>query len=379
MKDALRRIALPLVLLIGVTFWLLPLVNALLMLGSLLAIVVVAMLAGQIRGPLRDVLDSRVTHLVAVAVVLIAGATVPYWAGDYGMRFFSEMLILGLLAMSLDVMMGYIGLASFAHAALAGIASYGTAIALTRFGWSPWPAIAFAMLLGTLATTVMGVFSVRVRDIYFGIITLMFGVLAFIIANTWVSVTKGEDGITVALPKLSLAGLYILDTRNLTSFWYLTFVAVVASYIVLRRLMRSPIGLVFRGIRENEQKAGYLGYGVNAYKILNTAISGFFTSIAGVLLLLKNGIIGTEQMDVLHSGEVVIWSVIGGVGTLIGPFIGAAFVFALTDYLGQFTQRYVLIVGLIFIVTILLAPKGIIGVLMEAWRPAGEANKEDAS
>jgi branched-chain amino acid transport system permease protein len=223
----------------------------------------------------------------------------------------------------------------------------------------------------------MGAFSVRVRDIYFGIITLVFGVLAFIIANTWISVTKGEDGITIQLPKFAVPGLGAIDARDLVSFWYLTFAVVVVSYLLLYRLMHSPVGLVFRGIRENEQRARYVGYNVNAYKILNTAISGFFASLAGVLLLLKNGIIGTEQMDVLHSGEVVIWSVIGGVGTLIGPFLGAALVFALTDYLGQFTQRYVLIVGLVFIVTILLAPKGILGALIEAWQPAATTNKEE--
>jgi len=381
MRDALQRIALPLVLLVGTTFWLLPVTNALIVLGSLLAIVVLVMLAGRVGPRARTVIESRQTRITAAGLCLLVGLTLPLWAGSYGVRFFSEMLIYGLLAMSLDIMLGYIGLASFAHAALAGIASYGAAIALTRLGLSPWSAIGFALFLGTAATTVMGTFSVRVRDIYFGIITLVFGVLAFIIASTWISVTKGEDGITIQLPKLSLAGLTTIDTRDPTSFWYLTFIVVVASYVVLRQLMRSPMGLVFRGIRENEQRARYLGYNVNVYKILNTAISGFFASVAGVLLLLKNGIIGTEQMDVLHSGEVVIWSVIGGVGTLVGPFIGAAIVFALTDYLGQFTQRYVLIVGLIFIVTILLAPKGILGALLDAWRPAAEPNmdKEDMS
>lgn len=379
MIDALWRVALPLTLLVGVTFWLVPVLNAVFVLGAMLAVVALIMLAGRVGGVTRAFLERTAVRTALVFLMLLVGLTLPLWVGGYGLRFFSEMMIYGLLAMSLDVMLGYIGLASFAHAALAGIASYAAAIGLTRLGLSPWLAIGFALLLGTSATTVMGAFSVRVRDIYFGIITLVFGVLTFIIANTWISVTKGEDGITIQLPKLVLASFYTIDTRDLATFWYLTFVVVLASYIALRQLMRSPLGLVFRGIRENEQRARYIGYNVNAYKILNTAISGFFASVAGVLLLFKNGIIGTEQMDVLHSGEVVIWSVIGGIGTLIGPFIGAAVVFALTDYLGQFTQRYVLIVGLVFIVTILLAPKGILGALIEAWRPTSTPEKEDAS
>lgn len=378
MKRTLRRIGLPLVLLIGTAFWLLPLVNALIVLGALSLVVAGVVLIGRIRGRAHAVL-SGIFRLRYAGIALIALAvTLPIWASAFELRFMSEVLILGLLAMSLDLMMGYIGLASFAHAALAGVASYAAAIMLSRYGWSPWPAIGFALFLGTVVTTCMGAFSVRVRDIYFGIVTLVFGVVAFIVANTWVSMTNGEDGMTIPLPKLAFPGLPALDTGDFASFWYLTFIVVFASYLFMRQLLRSPIGLVFRGIRENEQRARYIGYNVNAYKILNTAISGFFASLAGVLLLFKNGIIGTEQMDVIHSGEIVIWSVIGGLGTLVGPFIGAAAVYLLTDYLAQFTDRYILIVGLVFITTILLAPKGIAGAIAAAWRPA-TTDSEDTS
>lgn len=376
MTQALRRVGLPLVLLIAAMFWLLPVANALIVLGALALIAAGVGLVGRIRGRPRAVLD-RMLRLRYVGVVLVAIAvTMPSWAGPFELRFMSEALILGLLAMSLDLMMGFIGLASFAHAALAGIASYAAAIALSRYGWSPWAAIGFALVVGTAATTFMGAFSVRVRDIYFGIVTLVFGVVAFIVANTWVSMTNGEDGMTIQLPKLTLPGLPPLDIGNFAAFWYVTFAVVFASYLFMRQLLRSPIGLVFRGIRENEQRARYVGYSVNAYKILNTAISGFFASLAGVLLLLKNGIIGTEQMDVIHSGEIVIWSVVGGLGTLVGPFVGAFGVYVLTDYLAQFTERYILIVGLVFITTILLAPQGIAGALAAAWRPADEESEE---
>jgi len=378
MMRTLRRIGLPLILLVGTAFWLLPLVNALIVLGSLFLIVAAVALIGRIRGRAHALL-SRVFRLrYAGALLVVLAGTLPMWAGPFELRFMSEVLILGLLAMSLDLMMGYIGLASFAHAALAGVGSYAAAIVLSRYGWSPWAAIGFALLVGTTATTCMGAFSVRVRDIYFGIVTLVFGVVAFIVANTWVSMTNGEDGMTIKLPLLAFPGLPALDVGDFASFWYLTFVVVFASYLFMRQLLRSPIGLVFRGIRENEQRARYIGYNVNAYKILNTAISGFFASLAGVLLLFKNGIIGTEQMDVIHSGEIVIWSVIGGLGTLVGPFIGAAGVYLLTDYLAQFTNRYILIVGLVFITTILLAPRGIAGAIAAAWRPA-TTDSEDTS
>ncbi len=377
MIDLSLRVGVPVAALIGVTFWLLPAsaaVELLLILALLPAIVwILSRLPEQVKQGLQPYFGIR----YAGPVIFAVGLSLPFWAGDFELRFYSEMLILGLLAMSLDVMMGYVGLASFAHAALAGVAAYASAIMLTRYGWSPWPAIGFAVVMGTAITTCMGAFSVRVRDIYFGIITLVFGSVAFIVANSWVSVTNGEDGMTIDLPTLGFLGLFGVETGEFSHFWYLTFGVVFTSYLCLRLFLRSPVGLVFMGIRENERRAAYLGYNVNAYKIFNTAVSGFFTSVAGVLLLLKNGIIGTEQMDVIHSGEIVIWSVVGGLGTLVGPFVGASFVHFLNDFLGEHTERAILVIGLFFIITILLAPRGIVGSIIEVWRVQTSAGSEE--
>lgn len=183
----------------------------------------------------------------------------------------------------------------------------------------PWLAILAALLVGTGATAVMGAFSVRVRDIYFGIITLVFGSVFFIIANSWVAVTNGEDGITITLPVLNVLGFFRVNTSDLLHFWYLSMGVTFVGYCILRQVMLSPIGLVFQGIRENEERTRYVGYNVNHFKILATAISGFFASISGVMTLLKNGIIGTEQMDALRSGEAVIWSIIGGLAPCSAP------------------------------------------------------------
>lgn len=376
--SVLKRIALPLLALVGTSFAFLPFFDAVMFLVVLGLVPAFVYVVARFPKSIRDRIFPLVNFTTVSIALIVFALSLPLWADAFQLRFFSEMLILGLLAMSLDVMLGYIGLASFAHAALAGVSAYMTAIALTHLGWGPWMSIFSALTVGTTVTTAMGAFSVRVRDIYFGIITLVFGVVAFIIANSWVSVTNGEDGMTIELPSLSVFGLFSIDTGDFASFWYLTATVVFVSYLFLRKIMKSSIGLVFHGIRENEERARYIGYNVNAFKILNTAISGFFTSIAGVLLILKNGIIGTEQMDVIHSGEVVIWSVIGGLGTLIGPFIGASFVYYLTDYLSEFTERYVLIIGLIFIVTILLAPRGLVGTIKEAWQAAPD-QKEDQS
>ena len=362
------RVGVPVAALIGVAFWLLPASAAARLLAALASLPLIVWGLARMPDRMKIAVQPFFGVRYAAPAVFAVGLSLPLWAGNFEQRFFSEMLILGLLAMSLDVMMGFVGLASFAHAALAGAAAYAAAIMLTRFGWSPWAAIAFALAAGTALTTCMGAFSVRARDIYFGIITLVFGSVAFIVANSWVSVTNGEDGMTIEPPALDFFGLFAVDSGSFAHFWYLTFGVVFLSYLCLRVFLRAPVGLVFRGIRENERRAAYLGYSVNAYKIFNTAVSGFFTSMAGALLLLKNGIIGTEQMDVIHSGEVVIWSVVGGLGTLVGPFIGASFVHVLNDFLGEHTERAILIIGLFFIITILLAPRGIVGSIIQVWR-----------
>ena len=371
-----RKIGLPILALIGVTFWLLPIDAALTFLAALAAVPIAVLAISRISGDVKARIAPALRFRYVLPILIIIGLAVPHVAGLFQVRLFGELLTLGLVAMSLDLMMGFIGLASFAHAALAGIASYGVAILILRLGFHPWLAIAGAIALGTMATTCLGFFSVRVRDIYFGIISLVFGTIFFVIANTWVSVTAGEDGLTISLPVLSFFGLFKVDTGDIASFWYLTFGTILGSYIMLRVLLRSPIGLVFRGIMDNEERASYLGYSVNRYKILNTAISGFFVSIAGVLTVLRNGIVGPEQMDGLHSGEIVIWAVIGGLGTLAGPLLGAGFVGYVTNFLANHTERSILIIGLVFIVTMLVAPKGIVGTIIEHWRSEGNGTEE---
>ena len=378
MIAALRRAGLAILALIAVTFWLLPLVEAISLLAILSLIPILPLAIGRLDTRFKRAVSPVLQFRYVGALLIALGIALPFFSDLFTLRLYSELLILGLLTMSLDVMMGYVGLASFAHAALSGLAAYTVAIVLNRFDLGIWIAIGAGIFAGTAITTVMGAFSVRVRDIYFGIITLVFGNVFFIIANTWVSVTNGEDGLTIALPVLTIPGLFAIDTGDLTQFWYLTLGVVSISFIVLRAFLRSPIGLVFQGIRENEERTRYLGYNVNHFKILSTAVSGFFASIAGILLLFKNAIIGTEQLFMIFSGEIVIWAVIGGLGTLVGPFVGAAFVHLVADFLTEFTERHLLIIGLVFIVTILLVPRGIIGAISEAWR-SDNKNEETKS
>lgn len=280
-------------------------------------------------------------------------------------RLATDILISALLAMSLDLLMGYLGLVSFAHAALAGIGAYTMGLLVNRAGLSVWLAAPLGVVAATAVALIMGAFSVRVRDIYFGMVTLVFGTIAFIIVWTWTSLTGGEDGLRLLVQTLPLVGGWDLDFRDLHVAYYTTLAVVAASYLLARRIVQSPLGRVFQAIRENEERTRFMGYATNGYKVAGAAISGAFAGLAGCLYLLRGGVIGADFLHVLKSGVVVIWALVGGMGTLIGPMLGAALVTYLTDVFSNWTENYLILVGLLFVAAVLFLPHGIVGLLRE--------------
>lgn len=305
----------------------------------------------------------RVVTTAAGLALALALLVAPRLVGMFSLRLLTEILIAGLLAMSLDLLMGYLGLASFAHSAIAGIGAYATGIALQQFGWHPWLAIPFGILAATAACTLMGAFSIRLRDIYFGIMTLVFGTIFFIVANTWIPVTGGEDGLRITIPVLRVGDLIRVDLRDLVTFYYVVLATVAACFLLCRRIVRSPVGRVFQAIRENEERARLLGYYTNGFKVFGAAVSGLFAGCAGILALMMTGIIAPDTLFALRSGEVVIWAIVGGMGTLIGPMTGAAVMIYLADLAREVTEHYLIIVGALFIIAILAFPQGIVGTL----------------
>lgn len=298
----------------------------------------------------------------ALLAVLVA---LPAVVSLFSVRLLTEVFIWALLAMSLDLLMGYLGLVSFAHAALAGIGAYSMGLLINRAGLGVWPAVVLGVAAAALVALLMGVFSVRVRDIYFGIVTLVFGTIAFIVVWTWTALTGGEDGLRVMVQTLPLPGGWQLDLRDLHVAYYVNLVVVAGSYLLARRMMASPLGRVFQAIRENEERTQFMGYATNRYKVAGAAISGAFAGLAGCLYLLRAGVIGADFLHVHKSGVVVIWALVGGMGTLIGPMLGAALVTYLTDLFSNWTENYLILVGLLFVAAVLFLPHGIIGLLRQ--------------
>jgi branched-chain amino acid transport system permease protein len=301
----------------------------------------------------------------AVIVALLIAAPLvlpPFWE-----RFSTEILIWGLLAMSSDILIGYTGMISFGHSAFFGLGIYGTAAALLLVGPpNLFLAILFGLVASGLVAAVVAYFSTRLRDIYFAITTLIFSQIFYVLIFTWTSVTGGENGLTFTRPGIGIPGLYVVRFTPETMHWFVLAV-VAGSYLLLRRITQSPFGTVLQSIRENEARTRAIGYHVEHYKIVSVMLSGLFAGLAGVLYALQNQFAAPDFVFFLVSGETVIFNVMGGIGTLVGPIVGAGFFLLLREALSRFfTEYYLIPVGIIFIAMVIFMPQGLLG-FMRRW------------
>ena len=293
-------------------------------------------------------------------VALLIGA--PLVLPEFWRRFLTEILIWGLLAMSSDLLVGYTGMVSFGHSAFFGLGMYGAATALISVRPpSLWLAIPYGLVAAAAVAAFVAYFSTRMRDIYFAITTLIFSQIFYVVIFTWTEVTGGENGLTFSRPPLAIPGLFSVPFTSTTLHWFVLTV-VTLSYLVLRRITQSPFGMVLQSIRENEARTRAIGYPVERYKIVAVMLSGLFAGLAGVLYAIQNRFAAPDFVFFVVSGEVVIYNVIGGIGTLVGPIVGAASFLLLREGLSRFfTEYYLIPLGLIFIAMVIFMPQGLLG------------------
>ena len=298
---------------------------------------------------------------VAVMALLIAA---PLVLSAFWTRLLTEILIWGLLAMSSDLLIGYTGMVSFGHSAFFGLGMYGAAAALLTV--SPpnlWLAILFGLAGAAGAALFVAYFSTRLRDIYFAITTLIFSQIFYVIIFTWTPVTGGENGLIFTRPHLTIPLLYNARFTGTTMHWFVLAV-VAASYLILRRVTQSPFGMVLQSIRENEPRTRAIGYAVERYKMVSVMLSGLFAGLAGVLYAVQNEFAAPDFVYFLTSGDTVIYNVIGGIGTLIGPIVGAGFFQLARELMARlFGEQfpYLIPLGVIFIAIIIFLPQGLLG------------------
>jgi branched-chain amino acid transport system permease protein len=311
-----------------------------------------------------------ISYWINFGVVLVLLAIAPLVLPEFWRRFVTEILIWGLLAMSLDILIGYTGMVSFGHSAFFGLGMYGAATALlTARPPNLWLALFYGLVGAGALAVCMAYFSTRLRDIYFSITTLVFSQIFYVIIFTWTEVTGGENGLNFRQPPFSIPGIVSIAFTPVTLHWFVLGV-VTLSYLTLRRITQSPFGKVLQAIRENEVRTRAIGYHIERYKIVAVMLSGLFAGLAGVLYAIQNKFAAPDFVFFVVSGEVVIFNVIGGMGTLVGPVTGAAFFFLLREGFSRFfTEYYLIPVGIIFILMVIFVPQGLLGFLKRRLNP----------
>jgi branched-chain amino acid transport system permease protein len=308
---------------------------------------------------------STVHRSAAELLVLLALLALPLLLTDYPRALIAEIFIFAIFAMSLDLLLGFTGLMSFGHAAFFGLGAYAVAVLGTQFGISAWLGVAAGIAVAGCGAALIGFFCVRTGGIPFLMLTLAFSQLVFSVALKWRDVTGGSDGIAIA-ERPSFFG-YDLSHSLVMYFMALSFFAL--TYWGLRRLLNAPLGHAFVGIRENEQRMMAIGYPTRAYKLLSFTIAGAIAGLAGGLYAIFNGFISADAVYWTASGDILIMTMLGGAGTLIGPALGAAIVLLMKNVVSSYSEHWLAIIGVTFICCVMFFPGGLWGSLQKVrWR-----------
>lgn len=296
-------------------------------------------------------------HRVAAVVMILAvlPLALPYPA------LANNILIFGLFATGFNLVFGYTGLLSLGHAALFGAGAYGCGIAVATFGLDPFSALLCGMALALAASAIIGALAIRTRGVYFSMVTLALAQCLYFIFYQWVSVTGGESGLRgVSVTRLDLGPVH-LDLLNPMQKYYFFLLFVAVALAGFSRILRSPFGAVIEGIRENENRARASGYSLDITKWMSFVLSGAFCGLAGALNAIHLGIVSIETLFYTTSGTVVMMTLLGGMGTFFGPFVGAALFLALEEIASNWTTHWQLVAGLIFIACVRFFPRGVWG------------------
>ena len=302
--------------------------------------------------------------LPALAFILVL--CVPWLGSRFHTFLATEIVILALFAVSLNLLLGYTGLVSFGHAAYFGIGAYTCAILMKTHG-VPFPlAFAAAGAMAAAFAVVFGFFCVRSTRIYFAMLTLSFAQIVWAVCFKWNSVTGGEQGLSnVPYPDLSfLAALPVLGSLRTADHYFLLVMLVAGvCFFVLHRIVRSPFGRILTAIRENPERAQFVGINVRAYQVAAFAIAGAFAGVAGALFGIFNRGVFPDFAYWSKSAEVLIMAILGGIGSFWGPAIGAAALTLLNHQISSFTQYWPLVLGVVLIVLLFAFPGGVTGTL----------------
>jgi branched-chain amino acid transport system permease protein len=304
----------------------------------------------------------------ALGLALAALASLPYWmSGAYYVNVSSQVLFYAIFALGLNILVGYAGLVSLGHAGLFGLASYGVAYMLTA-GYGHAAAICTALAIGLFGTAVFAALSLRAAGIGFIMITLALGEIMWGLAYRWISVTQGDNGISVATRPAPFG----ISLAHAGTFYYATLAVFLLAVAAFAVFVRSPLGAALKGTRDQPRRMTALGYHVWMIRFWAFLISGLLTCAAGILFIYYTQFISPQTLALTSSAEVLLMVISGGAGTLLGPLIGAALVVVVKSVLSAYIQRWNFMLGAIFVAIVVFMPEGLVPgtvrLSRKAWR-----------
>ncbi|BEQ15904.1 branched-chain amino acid ABC transporter permease [Desulfoferula mesophila] len=293
--------------------------------------------------------------IVGAALLLAAPYLAPYQA------LATQMLIFAIFAIGFDILFGYTGLLSFGHAAFFGLGAYGTGLSLIHLTSSVPLALGLGILLAVLVAVPMGFLSTQRHGIYFAMVTLAFAQLIYFIAFQWRSLTGGDDGLQ-GVPRPSLGPV---DLSSDLVYYYFVLLMFILALVVGVRVIRSPFGRVLQALRENGDRAMSVGYDPRKYKLISFVISAGFAALAGGLYAMLQNFVPLFSLGLDLSGEIVLMTLVGGMGTIYGPVVGAMAIVYVKDFLSSQTDVWPLIMGLLYVVSVMTFRRGVVKELKE--------------
>ena len=307
-----------------------------------------------------DTIKARIWVLTGFGIALLILALLPPFLPTYYVSLMTQSLIYGIVATSLDIILGYTGMPSLGHGAYFAIGAYTTGLLATRCGAGLAITLPASILTAAAAASLLGLLALRATWVYFLMITLAFAMCVYGLIDQWVSFTGGENGIEdIVRPSIGLP----IDLADTIAYHYFVLFLFVICITLMFLLIRSPFGRTLIGIRDSATRMQVLGFNVWLHKYLAFIIAGAFAGLGGCLYSYYNRFIGPSDADLAHCMEFFLMVSIGGQGTLVGPNIGAFLITFLKYLVSSYTQRWLMILALVYILCARFAPRGLIGLM----------------
>lgn len=301
---------------------------------------------------LRMRLVSPWTSLVFLAIGILLPYMVPYTS------LATECIIFSLFAVSFNILLGFTGLLSFGHAAFFGIGACACGLTMANLNGGVLSALSMGLICSLLAAIVIGFLCLKSHGISFAFLTLAFAEMIYFIAYQWSSLTGGEDGLGVPRMTLDLFGM-VINLKNPLVRYYFILVIVIICFVLILRILNSPFGRVLASMRENEERTSFLGFNTRTYKLISFCLAGLFAGVAGSLYTIHLAFVPIENLHWSVSGEIVIITLLGGMGYLFGPVVGTALFIGLRELISGFFERWQLFVGIAFVLIVIFLPEGL--------------------